>query len=142
VKCGCGCGEEFPPTRGNRRYVDPSHRARAANRRYPVRRQKLFLPHSPDAHHRPQEAQTAYVTEADRGQVREIPRQPRFLTIREVSELLRRPKATLLYWRRSGTGPRFTKLGYHSLVYDRRDLEAWLRKCIQTKVQPRRKREL
>lgn len=42
----------------------------------------------------------------------------------EVAELVRRPAATLRYWRHTGAGPRWYKVG-RRVMYRRSDVEAW-----------------
>lgn len=48
-----------------------------------------------------------------------------FLTVQEVADLLKVPKATLYAWRSRGQGPRVAKLGKH-LRYRRSDIDAWV----------------
>ncbi|HKS94585.1 MAG TPA: helix-turn-helix domain-containing protein [Terriglobia bacterium] len=57
--------------------------------------------------------------------------QPRaeLLTIEEAAELIRRPVATLRWWRATGQGPRSGKLG-RRVVYKREDVEAWVRDSL------------
>ncbi len=51
---------------------------------------------------------------------------PTLLTIDEVAEHLRVPKATLYAWNYKGTGPLCFKVG-RFLRYDQADLEAWVK---------------
>lgn len=48
------------------------------------------------------------------------------MTTAQVSEMIHRPIETLRYWRWRGEGPTSFKIG-RSVVYERRDVEAWLR---------------
>jgi predicted DNA-binding transcriptional regulator AlpA len=43
----------------------------------------------------------------------------------ELAARLRRPKATLRYWRVNGEGPRSFKLG-HRIAYKAEDVDAWI----------------
>jgi DNA-binding transcriptional MerR regulator len=47
------------------------------------------------------------------------------LTQAEVAEQLRRPIATLRFWRHKGTGPRSANVGGR-VLYRQSDVEAWL----------------
>ena len=47
------------------------------------------------------------------------------LTLPEVAERLRRPLATVRYWRATGIGPRSARVGGRVLVRES-DLEAWI----------------
>ncbi len=47
------------------------------------------------------------------------------LTLTEAAQLLRKPVATLRYWRHLGEGPRSFKVGRH-VRYWRRDVLTWL----------------
>lgn len=49
----------------------------------------------------------------------------KLLTITEAAQLLRKPVATLRYWRSVGEGPRSARLG-RTVVYDADDLDAWI----------------
>jgi DNA-binding transcriptional MerR regulator len=49
------------------------------------------------------------------------------LTQAEVAERLRRPVATLRFWRHKGTGPRSANVGGR-VLYRQSDVEAWLEK--------------
>lgn len=49
----------------------------------------------------------------------------RLLTLPEAAERARRPEATLRYWRHRGEGPPSFRVG-RRVVYDARELEAWL----------------
>ena len=51
---------------------------------------------------------------------------PRFLTQREVAELLQVPERTVEDWRLTGNGPPFVKLGRH-VRYEVSELVAWTR---------------
>jgi predicted DNA-binding transcriptional regulator AlpA len=44
---------------------------------------------------------------------------------KEVSPLVRRPEATLAYWRSVGKGPKYAKLNGR-VVYRKADVEAWI----------------
>ena len=48
-----------------------------------------------------------------------------YLTPMETAQLLKVSEGTLRQWRWLGRGPAFTKAG-RRVLYDRRDLEAWL----------------
>lgn len=48
-----------------------------------------------------------------------------YLTEREVSERYRIPQRTLEYWRVTGDGPAFTRLGARRIVYAETACEAW-----------------
>jgi predicted DNA-binding transcriptional regulator AlpA len=52
----------------------------------------------------------------------------RLLTIEEVAEWLRKPKATLYKWRSTGEGPAGFKIG-RDLVYRRSAVVRWLAEC-------------
>lgn len=54
---------------------------------------------------------------------------PRLDTDR-AAEVLGLKPTRLRQWRRRGFGPPYVKLG-RSVFYDRRDLEAWVRKCVR-----------
>jgi predicted DNA-binding transcriptional regulator AlpA len=47
-------------------------------------------------------------------------------TSKEVAELLGVSVGCLLHWRQKGDGPPFARLGPRKIVYDMRDLAAWL----------------
>lgn len=47
------------------------------------------------------------------------------LTVSEAAERLRRPTATLRYWRAMGTGPRSARVGGR-VLYREADLDAWI----------------
>ena len=47
------------------------------------------------------------------------------LTIVEVAERLRRPVATIRYWRATGIGPRSARVGGR-VLYRSSDLEEWI----------------
>lgn len=47
------------------------------------------------------------------------------MTSAEVAEALRIPESTLRYWRHTGTGPKFFKLG-RRVMYRRESVQAWL----------------
>ena len=47
------------------------------------------------------------------------------LTVREVSEMLRTPEATLRYWRHMGRGPAGFKIG-RRVLFKEEDVTAWL----------------
>jgi DNA-binding transcriptional MerR regulator len=49
----------------------------------------------------------------------------KLLTKEEVAEQLRRPPATLAFWRSKGLGPRSAKI-CGRVVYRERDVEAWI----------------
>ena len=49
----------------------------------------------------------------------------RLLTKPEVAEWLRRPKATLDFWRHKGIGPKSANLGGR-VMYRESDVEAWI----------------
>ena len=51
--------------------------------------------------------------------------QDRLLTITEVAELLRKPVATLRWWRHTNTGPHSFKIG-RDVRYRQSDVHAWL----------------
>jgi excisionase family DNA binding protein len=51
---------------------------------------------------------------------------PEFLTTTEVADLLRVPAETMRYWRHIGKGPRSFKIGGRRVLYDRRDVEAFI----------------
>ena len=48
-----------------------------------------------------------------------------FLTNDELADLVRRPVATIRYWKHTGFGPTSFKLG-RRVMYRRRDVDAWL----------------
>jgi DNA-binding transcriptional MerR regulator len=50
---------------------------------------------------------------------------PRLLTLSEVAERLRRPQATLRFWRHKGIGPESFRVGGR-VMYDADALERWL----------------
>lgn len=47
------------------------------------------------------------------------------LTIEEVAARIRRPEATLRYWRHKGEGPKSFKIGSR-VMYKAADVDAWL----------------
>jgi predicted DNA-binding transcriptional regulator AlpA len=49
----------------------------------------------------------------------------RLLTIIEVADLVRKPVATLRWWRHLGTGPRSFKIG-RDVRYRRSDVHDWI----------------
>lgn len=49
----------------------------------------------------------------------------RLLTPSEVAEQVRRPLATLRYWRSMGTGPKGANVGGR-VLYRQSDVEAWI----------------
>jgi len=49
----------------------------------------------------------------------------RLLTSEEVAERLRRPIATVRFWRSRGKGPRGASIGGH-VLYRESDVEAWI----------------
>lgn len=49
----------------------------------------------------------------------------RILQMEEVAQIIRRPVATLRYWRHQGTGPKSFKLG-RRVMYRAEDVRAWL----------------
>ncbi|MFL7905034.1 helix-turn-helix transcriptional regulator [Azospirillum argentinense] len=51
----------------------------------------------------------------------------RYLTEREVAELTRLSTRTLQRLRQNGKGPAFIRLSARRLVYDRSDLEVWIK---------------
>lgn len=51
---------------------------------------------------------------------------PVFLTITEVSELLRIPQGTLRYWRHAGIGPRSVRFG-RRVVYRSDDIKSYVK---------------
>ena len=51
--------------------------------------------------------------------------QDRLLTISEVADLLRKPVATLRWWRHVGTGPRSFKVG-RGVRYRASDVHGWV----------------
>jgi hypothetical protein len=53
----------------------------------------------------------------------------KFITPAELSTITAVPERTLENWRRSGTGPRFTRLG-RRVRYELGDVHAWLRRCV------------
>jgi hypothetical protein len=48
-----------------------------------------------------------------------------FLTPAELAAELRRPLATIRFWRATGTGPRGALIG-NRVLYKRADVEAWI----------------
>jgi predicted DNA-binding transcriptional regulator AlpA len=70
------------------------------------------------------------------------------LTVPEAANYLRLAKSTLDHYRSAGQGPRFIKLSRRKILYDTRDLDAWLDRHKQnsTRDQPqlrrRRRRKL
>jgi predicted DNA-binding transcriptional regulator AlpA len=52
---------------------------------------------------------------------------PRFLTTREVAELLRVKVETVKRWRREGCGPRYIERRRNSVVYEASSIEEFLR---------------
>ena len=50
---------------------------------------------------------------------------PAFLTVTEVSELLRIPQGTLRYWRHAGIGPRSVRFG-RRVVYRSNDIRMYI----------------
>ena len=57
------------------------------------------------------------------------------LTLDEAAERLRRPPATLRFWRHKGIGPKSFKLG-RGVVYRESDLEAWVEEQYADEPQP------
>jgi len=53
--------------------------------------------------------------------------QDRMLTITEAADLLRKPVATLRWWRHTNTGPRSFKIG-RDVRYLQSELHAWIDK--------------
>jgi Helix-turn-helix domain len=51
----------------------------------------------------------------------------RWLTKAEVSERIRRPIATLNYWRAMGTGPKSSLIGGR-VLYNEAELNRWIKK--------------
>lgn len=51
--------------------------------------------------------------------------QDRLLTITEVADLLRKPVATMRYWRHLGTGPYSFRIG-RDVRYRLSDVHAWI----------------
>jgi predicted DNA-binding transcriptional regulator AlpA len=49
----------------------------------------------------------------------------RLLTSEEVAERLRRPVATVRFWRSTGKGPKGGNIGGH-VLYRESDVEAWI----------------
>ena len=47
------------------------------------------------------------------------------LTVTEVADRLRRPVATVRYWRATGTGPRSARVGGR-VLYRESDVRAWV----------------
>ena len=47
------------------------------------------------------------------------------LTMEEVAAYVRRPLATVRYWRYQGTGPKSARVGGR-ILYRRADVEAWV----------------
>jgi hypothetical protein len=54
-----------------------------------------------------------------------MPPTDQLLPTKEVAGRLRRPEATLRYWRAHGVGPACFKIGKH-VVYSEAALEAWI----------------
>jgi hypothetical protein len=48
-----------------------------------------------------------------------------YIISREVAEIVRRPESTLAYWRHTGQGPRFARVGKR-VLYRRADVLTWL----------------
>ena len=53
---------------------------------------------------------------------------PEYLTTDELAEALRTSVETVRYWRHVGKGPRSFKVG-RRVLYDRRDVDAWISKA-------------
>ncbi len=47
------------------------------------------------------------------------------LTVAEAAQIVRRPEATLRFWRHQGEGPHSFKIG-RRVMYRREDVENWL----------------
>ena len=54
-----------------------------------------------------------------------------YLTQRETAELLRVSSRTLRDWRRTGTGPPFSRVGTKLIRYLKADVDAWVAKTRQ-----------
>lgn len=57
------------------------------------------------------------------------------LTVEEVAARIRRPEATLRYWRHIGQGPRSFKIGSR-VMYKAGDVDAWLEELYAADAQP------
>ena len=55
----------------------------------------------------------------------EIVSEADYLTSPEVAGMVRKPDATLRYWRHIGYGPPYGKVG-RTVLYKRSDVETWL----------------
>ena len=56
----------------------------------------------------------------------------KFLTTRELADLLHVSLYGLLRWRRDGDGPPFIRIGKNSIRYPRKALEVWLMSSART----------
>jgi predicted DNA-binding transcriptional regulator AlpA len=65
-------------------------------------------------------------------------RERRYLTTKQAAELLVISPATLDTWRSRGGGPTYIKASTRRILYDRRDLEAWLEARKLEKTKPRK----
>lgn len=52
------------------------------------------------------------------------------MTTAEVADYLKRPEATLRFWRHKGTGPKGFRMGGRIVMYRRQDVDAWLMEQI------------
>jgi predicted DNA-binding transcriptional regulator AlpA len=59
------------------------------------------------------------------------------LTVPEAAQYLRLAKSTLDHYRSAGQGPRFIKLSRRKILYDTRDLDAWLNHHKQSSTSDR-----
>lgn len=55
----------------------------------------------------------------------------KLLTLEEAAEIVRRPPATLRFWRHSGTGPPSARI-QGRIVYREADLMAWIDRQFET----------
>lgn len=55
----------------------------------------------------------------------------KILKLNETAEMLRKPPATLRFWRTQGTGPRSFKIG-RAIAYKESDVLAWLDEQYET----------
>ncbi len=151
MKCLCGCGKEFEPTRRNQVYFDAKHRQRDRERRYPRFRVSVSREPNQDSLRESQQARAEcgpqlasplraqpsdspqILTPSEISELQNIDEiicRAKLLTGREVAELLGVSVSTLHDWRRlkRNCGLRFVRFSGDRVRYRLRDLAMWIDK--------------
>ena len=132
MKCACPCGREFEPKRKGQIYFDAQCRQRDKNRRWPLKRQSVLPVALGNGPSKRSKAKTSGVTPLPGTQMAQaekrapdwprvemfdrVLKEDRFLTPREVAQLLGVSVFTVRGWRsgnsRAGReGPEFVRIG-------------------------------